>query len=205
MNSSRTPRSSLHAANARPRNSGPLSSTIASGNPRFSAIRSSTRRTRNPPNDVSTSMAGHSRVQSSTTVNIRITLPVLTTNPSTSVHSVSLLPCCSPRPPSESAAVAESSSPILPRGTFGTLACDWPQSLPAPASPSAADSRTACAWLPVPSIALATRCLAPLSALDNDASIVPTPPACRRAARLPGTPLPHSSRLPEVPQALPVF
>src|SRR5579864_2641500 len=76
MNSSRTRRSSLHAANARPRNSGPLSSTIASGNPRSLAIRSSTRRTRNPPSELSTSMAGHSRVQSSTTVNMRMTLPV---------------------------------------------------------------------------------------------------------------------------------
>ena len=33
---------------------------------------------RNPPSEVSTSMAGHSRVQSSTRVNIRITFPVLT-------------------------------------------------------------------------------------------------------------------------------
>jgi hypothetical protein len=52
--------------------------TIASGSPRSLAIRSSTRRTRNPPNEVSTSMAGHSRVQSSTRVNMRITFPVLT-------------------------------------------------------------------------------------------------------------------------------
>src|SRR5215472_6283190 len=78
MNSSRTPRSSLHAAKARPRNSGPLSNTMASGKPLSLAIRSSTRRTRNPPSEVSTSIAGHSRVQSSTTVNMRITLPVLT-------------------------------------------------------------------------------------------------------------------------------
>jgi hypothetical protein len=63
---------------ARLRNSGPLSKTIASGSPRSLAIRSSTRRTRNPPSEVSTSMAGHSRVQSSTTVNMRITLPLLT-------------------------------------------------------------------------------------------------------------------------------
>jgi hypothetical protein len=40
------------------------------------ATRSSTRRTRRPPNEVSTSMAGYSRVQSSTIVNIRITLPL---------------------------------------------------------------------------------------------------------------------------------
>src|SRR5439155_6453486 len=33
---------------------------------------------RNPPSEVSTSMAGHSRVQPSTMVNIRITLPVAT-------------------------------------------------------------------------------------------------------------------------------
>jgi len=43
MNSSRT----LHAARACPRNSGPLSSTMASGNPRSLPIRSSTRRLRN--------------------------------------------------------------------------------------------------------------------------------------------------------------
>src|SRR5437660_250991 len=51
---------------------------MASGSPRSLAIRSSTRRTRNPPSEVSTSMAGHSRVQPSTMVNIRITLPVAT-------------------------------------------------------------------------------------------------------------------------------
>src|SRR5438270_7422292 len=39
MNSSRTPRCSLQAASARPRNSGPLSTTIASGSPRSVAIR----------------------------------------------------------------------------------------------------------------------------------------------------------------------
>jgi hypothetical protein len=44
-----------------------------------------------------------------------------------------------------------------------------------------------------------------LSALDDEASIVPTPATCRRAARSTGTRLPHSSRLAEVPQALPVF
>src|SRR5439155_4030670 len=46
---------------------------MASGRPRSLAIRSSTRRTRNPPSEVSTSMAGPSRVQPSTMVNIRIT------------------------------------------------------------------------------------------------------------------------------------
>jgi hypothetical protein len=34
--------------------------------------------TRNPPGEVSTSIAGHPRVQSSTTVNVRMTLPLLT-------------------------------------------------------------------------------------------------------------------------------
>jgi len=47
--------------------------------------------------------------------------------------------------------------------------------------------------------------LAPPCALDSDASIVPIPSACRRAVRSSGTRLRHSSRLPEVPQALPVF
>src|SRR5207248_49005 len=70
MNCSLTPRSALQAASARPRNSGPLSRTMASGSPRSLAIRSSTRHTRNPPSEVSTSMAGHSRVQPSTMVNI---------------------------------------------------------------------------------------------------------------------------------------
>jgi hypothetical protein len=51
---------------------------MASGNPRALSIRSNSRRTRNPPSDVSTSIAGHSRVQSSTMVNIRITFPLLT-------------------------------------------------------------------------------------------------------------------------------
>src|SRR5256885_14251171 len=78
MNSRRTPRSSLHAANARPRNSGPLSRTMASGTPLALTIRSSTRRTRSPPSEVSTSMAGHSRVHSSTRVNIRITAHAIT-------------------------------------------------------------------------------------------------------------------------------
>src|ERR1700694_3263403 len=58
MNSNRTPRSSLQAANARPRNSGPLSRTMASGSPLSAATRSSTRRTRNPPREVSTSIEG---------------------------------------------------------------------------------------------------------------------------------------------------
>src|SRR5438094_1902545 len=56
MNCSLTPRSALQAASARLRNSGPLSRTMASGSPRSLAIRSSTRRTRNPPSEVSTSM-----------------------------------------------------------------------------------------------------------------------------------------------------
>jgi hypothetical protein len=107
--------------------------------------------------------------------------------------------------PSGSAAVAESSSPSLPPDTAGIRACDWPASPPAPASPSAGDSRTACAGRPVLSAVLARPCLAPPCALDSDASIVPIPAACRRAARSSGTRLPHSSRLPEVPQALPVF
>src|SRR5579864_5364635 len=48
MNSSPTPRSSPHAAKARPRNSAPVSNTMRSGKPLSLAIRSSTRRTRNP-------------------------------------------------------------------------------------------------------------------------------------------------------------
>jgi hypothetical protein len=51
---------------------------MASGNLLSLAIRSNTRRTRNPPSAGSTSIAGHSRVQSSTMVNIRITFPLLT-------------------------------------------------------------------------------------------------------------------------------
>src|SRR5205823_10392983 len=87
----------------------------------------------------------------------------------------------------------------------GTRACDWPALLLAPASPSAADTRTACASRLVLSTVFAMRCLVPLFALDNDTSIVPIPAACRRAARSCGTPPRHSSRLPEVPQALEVF
>ena len=49
-----------------PSNSGPLSTVIDSGKPRVSASRSSTACTRKPVMDVSTSMAKHSRVQSST-------------------------------------------------------------------------------------------------------------------------------------------
>src|SRR5206468_5106208 len=48
------------------------------GSPLALTIRSSTRRTRSPPSEVSTSMAGHSRVHSSTRVNIRIIFPGLT-------------------------------------------------------------------------------------------------------------------------------
>src|SRR5215469_7336518 len=46
---------------------------------------------------------------------------------------------------------------------------------------------------------------APASAPDTASWIVLASAACRRAARSSRTPLPHSSRLPEVPQALPVF
>ena len=127
-------------------------------------------------------------------------------NPSTSVHSASWrLDSCLPRHSSDSAVVAGSSSPILLRGTVSTRACDWPAFLPAPTSPLTVDIRTACVWLPVLSAGLAMQCHAPLSALDNDTSTVPIPVACRRAAHSSGTRLPHSSRLPEVPQALPVF
>jgi hypothetical protein len=49
---------------------------MASGNLLSLAIRSNTRRTRFPPSDVSTPIAGHSRVPSSTMVNIRIDIPV---------------------------------------------------------------------------------------------------------------------------------
>src|SRR5262249_23559960 len=48
-------------------------------------------------------------------------------------------------------------------------------------------------------------CRAPRSALDIARSNAPFPVACRRAARSSRTRLPRSSRLPEVPQALPVF
>jgi hypothetical protein len=75
MNSSLTPRSSLHAASARPRNSGPLSRTMALlAHSRFDPARAA----------LATRLRGvhfdgrHSRVQSSTMVNIRITFPVLT-------------------------------------------------------------------------------------------------------------------------------
>src|SRR5207302_5230142 len=208
MNSSRTPRSSLQAPSARLRNSGPLSRTMASGSPRSLAIRSSTRRTRNPPSEVSTSMAGHSRVQPSTMVNIRITLPVATQSLTKSIDQRSFGRVAAglvTAPPSGSAAVAESSSPNLPRGRAGTRACGWSAFLPAPASPSAADTRNACAAPLVFSSALAVRCPAPLFAPDSDASFVPIPSACRRAARSSGTRPRRSSRLPEVLQALPVF
>jgi hypothetical protein len=76
-------------------------------------------------------------------------------NLSTCVHSASPLLDWSPPRSSGSGAVAESSSPSLPRGTTGTPACGWPAFLPAPAAPSAADSQTACAWPPAPSNAFA--------------------------------------------------
>jgi hypothetical protein len=47
--------------------------------------------------------------------------------------------------------------------------------------------------------------LARFSVLDGGVSIVPIPPACRRAVRSSRTPAPHRSRLLEAPQALPVF
>jgi hypothetical protein len=50
---------------------------MAYGIPLSLAIRSGTRRTRNPTSDVSTSIAGHSRVQSATMVSIQITFPPL--------------------------------------------------------------------------------------------------------------------------------
>src|SRR6266705_5350348 len=126
-------------------------------------------------------------------------------NPSTNVHSASWRLGSLPRPSSRSAAVAESSSPNLPRGRAGTRACGWSAFLPAPASPSAADTRNACASPLVFSIGLAVRCPAPLFAPDSDASFVPIPSACRRAARSSGTRPRRSSRLPEVPQALPAI
>ena len=126
-------------------------------------------------------------------------------NPSTSVHSASWRLGSLPRHSSGSAAAAESSSPNLPHGTAGTRVCDWPLFLPAPASPLVADIQTACTWPPTLSNRFAVHCPAQFSALDNDGSIVLIPSACRRAARSSGTRLPHSSRLPEVPQPLPVF
>jgi hypothetical protein len=69
----------------------------ASSSLRSSAIRSSTRRTRNSPSEVSTSMAGDSRVHSSTMVNSRITFPPF------SASETCTRPCadwvCSPRGP----------------------------------------------------------------------------------------------------------
>ena len=69
----------------------------------------------------------------------------------------------------------------------------------------AGDTRTACVERPVPSVALAALRPDRPCALDSDVSNVPIPAACRRAARSFRTPLRHSVRLPEVPQALPVF
>jgi hypothetical protein len=63
MNSNRTLRSSLHAANARPRNSGPLSSTMASRQPAFAGDPIQHARTRRPPNEVSISMVGELKAQ----------------------------------------------------------------------------------------------------------------------------------------------
>jgi len=153
-------------------------------------------------------MTGHSRVQSSTMVNMRITFPVLAqslTNPSTSAHSACSLLDWSPRHSSGSAAAAESSSPILPHGTAGTplvirrhpFAQQHCRQSPI-AKPHAPGRQF---------FQAASQCAVPLplSAPDSDASIVPIPAACRRVARSSGTPPRHSSRRPEVPQALPVF
>lgn len=71
----------------------PLSTTMASGSPRSLAIRSSTRRTRKPPKEKSASIAGHSRVQLSTMVNIRITFPVLTQSLTKSIDPLIQLTC----------------------------------------------------------------------------------------------------------------
>jgi hypothetical protein len=69
----------------------------------------------------------------------------------------------------------------------------WLAHIPSRAnSPSAVDSRTACAGPPALSSGFAVRRPAPLFAPDRDASIVPIPSACRRAVRSSGTPPRHS-------------
>ena len=70
-----TPLSLAQAARALLVNSGPLSTTSAWGSQWVSLSRSSTRTTRWPVIDVSTSMAGHSRVNWSTMVKALILLP----------------------------------------------------------------------------------------------------------------------------------
>jgi len=66
-----TPWSSAHRPSARPRSSGPLSTTRMSGYPRSRATRSSMPTTRSPGSEKSTSMAGHSRVRSSLRLAVR--------------------------------------------------------------------------------------------------------------------------------------
>ena len=154
--------------------------------PRSVAIRSSTRRTRNPLSDVSTSIAGHSRVQSSTTVNMRTTLPVLTQSLTKSIDqrwfglvAIGLLAA-----PVQRIRRRCRIRMINPSSRYSRYTRLWFAGIPSRCSlPSAVDNQTAFDSRPVLSASLATHCLAQSSVLDNDASNVPIPAACRRAVR----------------------
>ena len=112
------------------RNSGPLSTTIASGLPRFSSTASSTRRTRTPPKEVSTSIARHSPCSHPPTSALEWSaLPPCnrSRNPSTNVDStvVAIPPPSRFHAPAVCAAVG--APQVLRRGTAGRCICQGPR------------------------------------------------------------------------------
>ena len=178
MNSSRTPRCSLQAASARPQNSGPLSSTIASGHPRSLAIRSTTRRTQ----------PGQRRIYfNRRTFSRAIVHDRQYANHSSCPHAITaeidrpaLIPPgrhrATHRTPQRIRCRILIANPPSRYSRYTLLR--WAQSLPAPTSLSAIDTRTAYALQPAPSDALAILHPARFSRSSNALS----PAARRRAA-----------------------